>query len=83
MQATLTLEYGDTKTAAAVAKAVSPDNSQAPAGLRVTTQRRGSCVVTEICLEGKIVTLVATIDDLLESASTAEKAIRVMKMKLT
>ena len=79
MQATITLEYADEKTAAAVAEAVSPDNSEVPAGLTVKTVQDGSRVETDINLEGKIATLIATIDDLLESASTAEKTLRVAK----
>jgi len=37
LEATITLEYFDQKTAEAVAKAVSPDNYKAPAGLAVKT----------------------------------------------
>ena len=81
MQATITLEYDDPATAAAVAKAVSPDNSKAPAGLTVKTQQTRNCVVTEISLEGKIATFIATIDDLLESTSTAEKTLHAIKRK--
>jgi Transcription factor Pcc1 len=81
MQATITLEYNDSKTAAAVAEAISPDNSIAPTGLKVMTQRQGACVVTTIKLEGKTATLIATIDDLLESVATAEKALHVIRAK--
>ena len=79
MQATITLEYSDPKTAAAVAEAVSPDNSKVPAGLKVRTEQISNCVVTDVSLVGKIATFIATIDDLLESASTAEKALSVLK----
>jgi hypothetical protein len=81
LQATITLEYADKSTAVAIANAVSPDNSKVPAGLSVKTSQEGSHVVTEISLEGKIATLIATIDDLLESASTAEKTLTVIKRK--
>ena len=78
MEARITLEYSDAKTAEAIASAVSPDNFKTPIGLSVKTVRRGSCVVTEIVTEGKMATFIATIDDLLSSASTAEKALRVV-----
>lgn len=81
MQATVKLEYADAKMAAAVAEAVSPDNATAPSGLKVATQREGVCVVTDIIWQGKIATLIATLDDLLENATTAEKALHVMKTK--
>jgi hypothetical protein len=81
LQATITLEYDDEQTAAAIAKAVAPDNSNAPAGLTVETTQQECSVVTLIRLEGKFATFIATIDDLLESASTAEKTLHVAKRK--
>ena len=79
MEALITLEYSDEKTAEAIANAVSPDNFKTPVGLSVRTMRKGSCVVTEIVTEGKMATFIATIDDLLSSASTAEKALQVVR----
>ncbi len=81
MEATITLEYSDAKTAEAIANAVSPDNFKTPAGLSVKTFRNGSNVVTEIRAEEKFATFIATIDDLLFSAATAEKTIRITKEK--
>jgi tRNA threonylcarbamoyladenosine modification (KEOPS) complex Pcc1 subunit len=79
LEATITLEYSDEKTAEAIAKAVSPENLKTPVGLSVKTVRKDNCVVTEIKAEGKMATFIATIDDLLFSASTAEKALVVAK----
>ena len=75
MEATITLEYGDTKTADAIAKAVSPDNFKAPKGLFIETERKGNRVLTEVTAEGKLATFIATIDDLLFCVSTAEKTL--------
>jgi hypothetical protein len=81
LQATITLEYDDKETAAAIANAVSPDNFKTPICLTVKTELQGKRVVTEIQLEGKIATFIATIDDLLESVSTAEKTLHILKRK--
>jgi hypothetical protein len=78
LEATITLEYGDTKTAAAVANAVSPDNFKTPRGLFIKTARNGSHVLTEVKTEGKLTTFIATIDDLLFCVSTAEKTLRTV-----
>ncbi len=78
LQATITLEYKDPKTAEAIAKAVSPDNHKTPVGLQVKTVREGCRVATEIRCEGKLATFTATIDDLLFSASTAEKTLKTI-----
>ena len=79
MEATVTLEYADEKIAQAVANAVSPDNFKTPTGLHVKTVREENKVVTQIQCEEKLATFTATIDDLLFSASTAEKTIRTIK----
>lgn len=79
MQATITLEYKDEKTAKAIAQAVSPDNFKTPIGLHVKTERAANKVITQIECEGKLATFTATIDDLLFSVSTAEKALKTIK----
>jgi tRNA threonylcarbamoyladenosine modification (KEOPS) complex Pcc1 subunit len=79
LEATITLEYGDEKTAEAIAEAVSPDNFKTPQGLFIKTVEENNRVVTEIKAEGKMATFIATIDDLLFSISTAEKALVVAK----
>jgi hypothetical protein len=78
LQATITLEYKDKKTAQAVAEAISADNFKAPIGLQVKTTRENNQVVTEIECCGRLATFTATIDDLLFSASTAEKTIKII-----
>ena len=79
MEATVTLEYTDEKTAKAIAQAVSPDNFKTPIGLQVKTVREDKKVITQIQYEGKLVTFIATIDDLLFSVSTAEKILKTIE----
>ena len=79
MEAKLTLEYADSKTAEAVADAVSPDNFKTPIRLQIKTVREQSKVITQIQCEGKLATFNATIDDLLFSVSTAEKTLKVIR----
>ena len=71
------LEYDSARRARAVADAVSADNVKAPVGLSVRTVCTGKKVVTRVECEGKLITFIATLDDLLFSASSAEKALRV------
>ncbi len=81
MEAQITLEYADAKTAEAIASAVSPDNFKTPVGLFIKTFRSGCQVVTEVKAEEKLATFIATIDDLLFSVSTAEKTLGVAKKR--
>ncbi len=78
MQATVTLEYRDQKTAQAVAAAISPDNFKTPPGLQVKTIKENNRVITQVNCDGKLATFTATIDDLLFSASTAELTLRTI-----
>jgi tRNA threonylcarbamoyladenosine modification (KEOPS) complex Pcc1 subunit len=80
LEAVVTLEYKDEKTAEAIVRAVSPDNFKTPIGLQVKTIREKNKVVTHIQCECKLTTFTATIDDLLFSASTAEKTVKTVKI---
>ena len=81
MEATITLVYDDEKTAEAVAKAVSPDNLKKPACLTIETTRKHNAVTTNLKVEGKMATFIATIDDLLFSVSVAEKTLEAVRQK--
>jgi hypothetical protein len=79
LQAKIQLSYPNEKTAEAIAEAVSPDNFKTPTGLHIKTVRVNKVVITEIECDGKLSTFIATIDDLLFSASTAEKTVKAVK----
>jgi len=72
MRANVKCVYDQESFALAVASALRPDNFQAPSGIQITTARRGTQVVTNIAMDGKIETFLATLDDLLSCTSTAE-----------
>jgi hypothetical protein len=78
LKAKIILDYDDCKTAQTIADSISPDNYPLPTGLTVSTRQTEGRVETEIDFSGRIATLIATIDDLLESAATAEKALHVV-----
>jgi len=83
LEATVTLEYADEKLAKAVANAVSPDNFKTPPRLSVKTMVERRKVITLIQYDGKLATFTATIDDLLFSATAAEKALKAINKALT
>jgi tRNA threonylcarbamoyladenosine modification (KEOPS) complex Pcc1 subunit len=82
LQAKITLEYDDEKTAKAIGSAVSPDNFKTPSGLIIKTESKGNQIITGIEAETKLATFISTIDDLLFSVSTAEKALGIMKKNI-
>jgi hypothetical protein len=79
LEAEIALEYDDARLAEAVAKAVSPENLKTPKGLFIETAWQAKRVVTYIKYRGKLATFIATVDDLLFSASTAEKAVQTAR----
>ncbi|KUO39056.1 MAG: KEOPS complex subunit Pcc1 [Candidatus Hadarchaeaceae archaeon] len=72
MRAKVSCTYGRESISNAIAVALIPDSHQAPKGIQVATDARGTRVVSTIKLDGKIETLLATLDDLLACTSTAE-----------
>ena len=79
MEARIVLEYEDNRIARSVAAAVSPDNFKTPEGLSVETTCKDGKVETMIKCRRGIASLIATVDDLLFCASTAEKALQVAR----
>jgi len=72
MRAEISCSYECSRVSEAVAKALEPDNLRLPEGLVVSTRARGNKVDSVIELEGNMETLLATLDDLLACALTAE-----------
>lgn len=72
MYARVICVYDKDSASRAIAAALRPDNLRVPAGMRVSTSQRGKRVITTLELDGRIETLLATLDDLLFCTSTAE-----------
>ena len=79
MEAEIIVKYDDAKTSQAIAEAVSPENFKTPRNLTIKTTVEGTRVVTRIEHYGKLLTLIATIDDLLFSTQTAEDILQTTK----
>ena len=76
-EAEIILDYDDLALARAVQEAISPDNTKTPHGLIVKTVRKQRKVISRIDCDEKLFTFCATIDDLIASASVAEKTVQV------
>lgn len=79
MEAKIVLQYDEAKLAAAIAKAVSPDNFKTPSGLTIKTTNEARKVITQIEYYGKLPTFIATIDDLLFCVSIAERTLQMTR----
>jgi hypothetical protein len=76
LRALLVCTYRNPKVSRAIAKALHPDNLNLPAGIRVKTWCGGGRVITEVEVDEKIETFLATLDDLLACTQAAEGVIR-------
>jgi hypothetical protein len=74
-EAELTLRYPDTETARAVADAVSPDNFQAPEGMKVKVKVSNARIDIYIYCPKGVGSLISTLDDLMACLAAAEKAL--------
>lgn len=72
MRADVSCNYGSPRVSKAVAKALEPDNLKLQEGLMVSTKASGRKVVSVVELDGRMETLLATLDDLLACTLTAE-----------
>jgi len=79
LRAEVELEFEDEREAEAVARAVSPDNLEAPEGLRVETWWEGRTVYTVVECERGVESLLATLDDLLACVHSAERALKALR----
>lgn len=75
MRALIQTWYSNPRISKAVSMAVSPDNLKIPPGLKILTKRRGNRVISEVVLEGRIETLLNTLDDLMACTRTAESVV--------
>ena len=79
MRAEVKCAYKNDRFARAVAKALQPDNLRVPKGIKLTTKAKGKKVRTVIEIEGRIETLLATLDDLLACTVAAESVIKAIR----
>lgn len=78
-EAELRLVYSTQLEASAIAKALSPDNYNVPAGLSVKTLSSGRQLSASVQCEKPLETLIATLDDLLACVSAAERAFKTIQ----
>jgi len=75
MRANVVCGYKKQEAAKAIAAALQPDNLQAPKRVGVRTKVDIARVTTLVELDGRIETLLATLDDLLACISTAQSVL--------
>jgi len=82
MKAKIRVSFSSPREAEAVSKALQPDDAEAPSYLKVQTTFKGRCVESNIVCEGKLETLISTVDDILGSIVTVKKTLSAARMSM-
>ena len=70
------------REAEAVSKALQPDDAETPSYLQVSTISKGRYVESEIVCQGKLETLISTIDDILNSIVVVKKTLSTTRASM-
>ena len=73
------VEFRDDRLAEAVVRAVSPDNKPTPEGVTVEAWRSKRKLLGLVKCSRGVETFLSTLDDLLSSVQTAERALEMLK----
>ncbi len=76
-EAQLIMRFESGEAAEMVLEALAPDNEPLPRGLRISVQREGSAVIFKISSKRSVMSLLATLDDIISMAALAERSIRI------
>ena len=82
MKAKIRVSLPNPREAEAVSKALQPDDVETPSYLKVETISKGRYVESNIACEGKLETLISTVDDILGSIVMVKKALSATRTSM-
>jgi len=82
MKAKIRVSFSNSREAEAVSKALQPDDAEAPSYLKVSTVPKGRYVESDIICEGKLETLISTIDDILGSIVMVKRTLSATRTSM-
>lgn len=82
MKAKIRVSLSNSKEAEAVSKALQPDDAETPSYLKVTTISKGRYIESEIICQGRLETLISTIDDILSSVVMVKKTLSATRTSM-
>ena len=82
MKAKIRVSFSNSREAEAVSKALQPDDAETPSYLKVTTISKGRYIESEIICQGRLETLISTIDDILSSVVMVKKTLSAVRTSM-
>jgi len=78
-EAELRMKFETESAARLVEKSLQPDNEPLPKGLRIGVKRKGRLLVFKVSSERPLMSLLATLDDVIASAALVLKVIQAVE----
>jgi len=82
MKAKIRVSFSNPREAEAVSKALQPDDAETPSYLKVSTVSKGRCIESDIICQGRLETLISTIDDILSSVVMVKKTLSATRTSM-
>jgi len=82
MNAKIRVSFSNPREAEAASKALQPDDAETPSYLKVETVSKGRYVESNIVCEGKLETLISTVDDILGSVVMVKKTLSAARISM-
>jgi len=75
MKAKIRVSLSNSREAEAVSKALQPDDEETPSYLKVSTISKGRYIESDIICQGRLDTVISTIDDILNNVVMVKKTL--------
>jgi len=82
MNAKIRVSFSNPREAEAASKALQPDDAETPSYLKVETVSKGRYVESNIVCEGKLETLISTVDDILGSVVMVKETLSAARISM-
>jgi len=79
MKAKIRVSFSNSKEAEAVSKALQPDDEETPSYLKVSTISKGRYIESDIICQGRLDTVISTIDDILNNVVMVKKTLSAVR----
>jgi len=82
MKAKIKVSFSNPREAEAVSRALQPDDAETPSYLKVWTVSKGRYIESDIICQGRLETLISTIDDILSSVVMVKKTLSATRTSM-
>lgn len=82
MKAKIRVSFLNSREAEAVSRALQPDDAETPSYLKVSSVSKGRYIESDIICQGRLETLISTIDDILNNIVMVKKTLSATRTSM-